>query len=242
MPFPVAKPIDERTQYLINWTARMLQACQPTAKLIGCSPAAIVAQAAQESGWGAAAIGNNLFGIKADAAWTGLKQQRRTWEHYPSGDVMITDWFRDYSTLEDGIKDHFKFLKKNTRYADVFDPNEQFSDDEYFRRLQADGYATDPSYAQRLGAVLETVLMFKSMINSPMYAPAVSNRLLLPGMHGSDVTQVQSALRLQGFDPGAIDGDFGPKTMDTVKRFQTSKGLKPVDGIVGDDTRKALNL
>ena len=36
-------------------------------------------------------------------------------------------------------------------------------------------------------------------------------------------------------DPGAVDGDFGPKTEAAVKAYQQDRGAQ-VDGIVGDQT------
>ena len=37
-----------------------------------------------------------------------------------------------------------------------------------------------------------------------------------------------------------VDGYWGPNTMQGVKDFQSSNGMSPVDGIVGDDTKAAL--
>ncbi len=51
------------------------------------------------------------------------------------------------------------------------------------------------------------------------------------------VRGLQAQLAAAGFDPGAIDGDLGPRT---VKAFQRSRGLL-VDGIVGDITRPLLD-
>src|SRR6185436_12729076 len=42
-------------------------------------------------------------------------------------------------------------------------------------------------------------------------------------------------LRAAGFNPGASDGDFGPKTLAAVKAFQRSRGIG-ADGIVGAQT------
>jgi hypothetical protein len=50
---------------------------------------------------------------------------------------------------------------------------------------------------------------------------------------------VQRRLAALGFDPGPIDGRYGPMTKAAVQAFQRSKGLVP-DGIVGSLTRQAL--
>jgi peptidoglycan hydrolase-like protein with peptidoglycan-binding domain len=64
-------------------------------------------------------------------------------------------------------------------------------------------------------------------------------KIKAPYMRGEDVEQVQQALKSSGFDPGAIDGIYGPYTERAVKAFQAKKGLV-VDGIVGPDTTKTL--
>ena len=56
---------------------------------------------------------------------------------------------------------------------------------------------------------------------------------------GSDVAAVQTRLAQLGFNPGTADGVYGPKTVAAVRRLQTLAGIE-VDGIVGNDTRKAL--
>ncbi len=60
-----------------------------------------------------------------------------------------------------------------------------------------------------------------------------------PYTKGEDVQEIQQALADQGFDPGPIDGIYGPLTEAAVKSFQMSKGLA-ADGIVGPDTIDAL--
>lgn len=153
---------DQHMQKIAEWTATMLDAAEESAKEIGCSPEAIVAQAALETGWGRSAIGFNIFGIKANGGWTGKKQLVTTREVLNGQSVMMQDWFRDYDNFADSFADHFQFLKENTRYADVFDPNDSMSDAEYFRRLAADGYATDPNYASSLVEMLGSVKSLES--------------------------------------------------------------------------------
>lgn len=56
---------------------------------------------------------------------------------------------------------------------------------------------------------------------------------------GDLVSVVQHDLNQRGFDAGAPDGVFGPRTEAAVKAFQKSQNL-PADGRVGPDTWKAL--
>jgi peptidoglycan hydrolase-like protein with peptidoglycan-binding domain len=53
------------------------------------------------------------------------------------------------------------------------------------------------------------------------------------------VKQVQRRLRALGYDPGPIDGLFGPRTEAAVARLQSDRALA-VDGIVGPNTRAVL--
>ncbi|MFO1431964.1 MAG: peptidoglycan-binding protein [Candidatus Competibacteraceae bacterium] len=65
--------------------------------------------------------------------------------------------------------------------------------------------------------------------------------VLKEGSSGPEVTKLQEKLKEVGFDPGAIDGDFGPGTEAAVIAFQKSEGLL-ADGIVGPRTQQALGL
>ena len=62
---------------------------------------------------------------------------------------------------------------------------------------------------------------------------------LQEGSSGEAVEELQRALQRAGFDPGPIDGEFGPVTAAAVRSFQAAKGLV-VDGIVGPQTWSAL--
>jgi len=66
-------------------------------------------------------------------------------------------------------------------------------------------------------------------------------RLTLPMMTGDKVRQIQQALEAAGFNPGPIDGEFGPHTHAAVVAFQLSNGLLP-DGEVGPQTAAALGV
>ncbi len=60
------------------------------------------------------------------------------------------------------------------------------------------------------------------------------------GMTGDAVKTLQGNLVALGFDPGAVDGAFGPKTVAAVKAFQRAKGLSD-DGIAGLKTGIAID-
>ena len=65
-------------------------------------------------------------------------------------------------------------------------------------------------------------------------------RTLRFGDRGADVMQLQLALSRAGYAVGGIDGIFGPKTLNALRRFQAANGLA-IDGIAGMNTWTALN-
>lgn len=224
----------DRVRLVKDW----LSAAEPTAKLIGCSPAAVVAQAVLETGWGARAIGCNIFGIKAGPGWTGKRQLVMTREVLNGQSVMMEDWFRDYDTIEESFADHFEFLRTNSRYAKagVFDPNDEKSDREYFEALQRAGYATDPNYASTLEQVRESVLRLAGQPSAPL--PSL---YLTIGMKGAAVAKLQQALNDRHGAMLDVDGDFGSLTYIAVKDYQRKMNLVQ-DGIAGPATLKSLGL
>jgi putative chitinase len=64
---------------------------------------------------------------------------------------------------------------------------------------------------------------------------------LQDGSTGADVKKLQEALKQHGFNPGLIDGDFGPATIAALIGFQKSEGLL-ADGIAGPRTQRVLGL
>lgn len=76
--------------------------------------------------------------------------------------------------------------------------------------------------------------------SSSASGPAASSGTLKRGAAGASVTELQRTLAREGFDPGAVDGRFGPQTERALRAFQRANGLD-VDGVVGPKTRAALS-
>lgn len=68
---------------------------------------------------------------------------------------------------------------------------------------------------------------------------ALGDRILSDGDYGADVIELQTRLKAVGYDPGEIDGEFGPNTESAVKALQTAAGIL-VDGEFGPDSLAAL--
>ncbi len=66
-------------------------------------------------------------------------------------------------------------------------------------------------------------------------------RTLRVGVRGTDVMEIQALLKKIGYNPGEIDGIYGPRTRDAVIAFQRDNNLVP-DGIIGPQTYGILNI
>lgn len=66
-------------------------------------------------------------------------------------------------------------------------------------------------------------------------------KCLRRGMFGDEILELQTRLKLRGFDPGDLDSQFGFGTEAAVMSFQSSEGLL-ADGIAGPRTLSALGI
>ena len=57
----------------------------------------------------------------------------------------------------------------------------------------------------------------------------------------SDTRAAQEALKVQGFDPGPVDGRMGPRTRTALSDYQRKHDL-PVTGMLDDATMAKLNV
>lgn len=106
----------------------------------------IIAQAILESGWGESRLAaeyHNYFGLKCGSKWTGKSVNMKTQEEYsPGTKTTITDFFRAFDSMEDGVKGYFEFIQL-PRYQNlkgITDPRK------YLQTIKDDGYATSSTY------------------------------------------------------------------------------------------------
>lgn len=119
-------------------------------------PSVKAAQMILETGWGEQIKGNNAFGIKAAGQkspfWQGDTIEFSTSEYFNGLKRQVTGLFRKYLTLSDSIQDHTHFLAQNPRYKAVFAAR---TPEEQAQALQGAGYATDPTYANKLISLIK---------------------------------------------------------------------------------------
>jgi flagellar protein FlgJ len=142
-------------QSAIDFVKQVQPFAQQAAKVLGINPNALIAQAALESGWGNSVIKNsdgtnsfNLFNIKADRSWHGKQAQVSALEFDQGIARRISSGFRSYSSYQDSFNDYVNFIKNNPRYESALTKTSNVG--QYMRELQHAGYATDPSYADKV--------------------------------------------------------------------------------------------
>jgi LysM repeat protein len=119
-------------------------------KLHGIPASITLAQGLIESGAGKSQMAqesNNHFGIKCHNNWKGA-----TAYFFDDG---MNSCFRKYEKVEDSYEDHSAFLVSGKRYAPLFklDVTDYKG---WANGLKQAGYATDPSYADKLIRIIET--------------------------------------------------------------------------------------
>lgn len=131
-----------------------------TEMIRGNIPASIkLAQGILETASGTSALcqnSNNHFGIKCGQGWTGLS-------YYHWDDEPVKSCFRVYESAEQSYIGHTDFLKsphKRQRYGFLF----RYSNTDYRNwalGLQKAGYATSPTYATQLIAIIEWFELYR---------------------------------------------------------------------------------
>lgn len=113
-----------------------------------------IAQAILESNWGKSSLSvepnNNLFGIKGE--YNGKYVTLPTKEFENGKWVTINAKFRKYPSWRESIRDHSDLFNRLSRYANLRGCTDYKLACKYVRE---DGYATDPSYTDKLINLIE---------------------------------------------------------------------------------------
>ena len=238
-----------------EFIAKLYPAARKVSEETGMSWQLILAQVAQETGWGERILEgtNNIFNIKASGGWKGETKTFKVWEKVHGKVVWMDQDFRVYESIEDSLKDRVKFLSENPRYtkAGLFDEGTLGNLSKEANALQTAGYATDEAYAEELVKVFEGRTMRRSIaLATGVDAPVglshseVAARTLHPGHRSVSVGELQSRLHRLGYAaqdgaPLVTDNHYGQQTRQAVKAFQCDH-LLTVDGIAGRATLAAV--
>ncbi|MEJ1098473.1 MULTISPECIES: flagellar assembly peptidoglycan hydrolase FlgJ [unclassified Pseudoxanthomonas] len=140
-----------------RFVAEVWNHAEKAAKELGVDPRALVAQAALETGWGRRGIqrndggsSNNLFGIKA-TGWKGDRVRTGTHEYTNGVKHSETAEFRAYNSPAESFADYVRLLKNNPRYQQALAAGKDIHG--FAKGLQKAGYATDPSYANKIASI-----------------------------------------------------------------------------------------
>lgn len=133
------------------FTAELAPLLRQAAQKLGVSPRILLAQAAIETGWGRAMVGNNLFGIKAGSSWGGARVAAATHEYENGQLVSITDAFRAYPSVAASVQDFVSLVSSNPRYRAALGKGEDAAG--YAQALLDGGWATDIDYVHKLATV-----------------------------------------------------------------------------------------
>jgi len=141
---------------------------QAAAEKLGVSVRAVLAQAALETQWGKhlpshsnGNTSNNLFGMKAGSSWDGDKVSVKTLEFEDGMPVQKRAQFRSYDNPGQSFDDYAQLLSDNPRYAKALNHGEDVVG--FAKGLVSGGYATDPSYAQKIIAIANSPQMRQAL-------------------------------------------------------------------------------
>lgn len=110
----------------------------------------LVAQDALESGWGKHQSGKNNFGgIKLVGTGKGSTKKTKEWNGRAMETVSAT--FRDFDSLQDYVNYKINLVGNSNYNVFAYSPNQ------YFNRMKAGGYATDPNYVSKMNQMLNSV-------------------------------------------------------------------------------------
>lgn len=217
----MANALSQREQFIQAMWPHAVEASRRT----GVDPRIIIAQAAQETGWGEHAPNNNYFGIKSHGQGGGSDQSTR---EFVNGEWVTTNAnFRGYGSMGESVQGYADFLLANPRYRAMMQAQGL---DAQVEALGASGYATDPNYARSVGSIARSINMpggdvtaqaapssnaaaAQSVLAGPAAAPVASDsriatNALARGIRPADESMLVGLERYRPAIAGATSGGF----------------------------------
>lgn len=183
---------------------------------------------------GLAQKANNLFGIKG--SYDGQSVRMLTTEYYNGVAHKVYANFRKYPSWAESIADHSALFNRLARYKNLRGCTD-------YRQacinVQADGYATSPTYASTLINTINKYKLYEWDAEVLGTEVPKENTIKYPTLKMGDrndyVLAWQKFLNMSGYPCGLEDGIFGKNTRIAVIDYQKDHGLTP-DGIIGPKT------
>ena len=151
-PTPGAAPSPDLVTQATHFAKAVWPQITAAAQALGVPAVAVLAQTALETGWGAAAPGNNLFGIKASDGQSSTI--RATHEMLEGRLTPQLASFRAYASTAASVSDYVGLIQSAYQNAAG-----QGSVAGYAQALQAGGYATDENYAAKIEQIAQSPVM-----------------------------------------------------------------------------------
>jgi len=190
-------------------------------------PASItLAQGILESGAGNSPLAinsNNHFGIKCHKEWTG--------EKYFHDDDAPQECFRKYANVSESFADHADFLISRPRYANLFKLN-ILDYKGWARELKAAGYATLPTYPEKLIGYIEKYKLYK-------YDSIAEFNQAFAGNSNLKSNDIIYEAKNEFDDNKAINkvAETEVKTIKPVREIKTVNGVNYIVAVNGDNAK-----
>lgn len=231
LTIPADHPEYTAEQFLDIIHSAVIQDMQTTGVLASLTSA----QAFLESGRGNSTltrVGNNLFGMKATSQWKGKTIDLPTTEYINGERKTVMAKWKVYDSWTASIHDHSALFQTYSRYHNLLGETDYKA---ACIKVQQDGYATSPTYADSLIKVIEKYHLdtwdkevASGNMNSDCYTVNgyVLHNIKL-GDKGSEVKLLQQMLIANGYGcgPDKDDGECGPSTMRAILLYQYDHGL-----------------
>lgn len=165
-------PTFKNGKQLEDVLANFLPAAVVNYQVFNIFPSTTIAQKIQESSWKPDPIEtHNYHGLKADSSWKGKKSLEQTKEDDGTGNqYAITDYFRVYDSLEEGVLGYGGFLNDNSRYREhgLFEAKTGL---EQAKAIFDAGYATDIAYYNSVSSLIKynDLMWFDDLSNAIYY-------------------------------------------------------------------------